>query len=129
MSNDDDGDGDGSGHKTRTDSRDPEVGVLSPRWMHEFRERSVAASAIGGFVGQLLGKFLPSTRAGGVEDPRVYWDRDELCIATQGGVTVRVDRRHAVRVADVVREGTSWYHLGASDDDLPINQQERTGTP
>lgn len=94
------------------DGEAPEVGAGSAAWMHKFKESAVAASALGGFFGGLLGKVLR---------PRLAFSWGEqggLCVRSPDGLMVTLDRAAVFDLRRVL-SGPAWYHLGASNDDLP----------
>ena len=96
------------------DARIPKVGAGSAAWFHKLVKSQVAASAIGGFIGSLMGKFI---RRG----PTFSWgDNGSLIVQSTDGISLVLDSDAVMSLRRTLIGPPAWYHLHASNDDLPI---------
>lgn len=95
------------------DAKIPNVGAGSAAWFHKLGKSQVAASAIGGFFGSFLGKYI---RRG----PTFSWsDNGSLIMQSTDGISVVLDRDAVMSLRRTLVGPPAWYCLYASDDDLP----------
>jgi hypothetical protein len=88
----------------------PQVGVGSPAWFEKLRKQHVMAAAVGGFVGNLFGRFI------GPRPTCALSAQGDLVISCHG-LTITIDRAHIREIDNVIHSKERGFHLWTRDED------------
>jgi hypothetical protein len=86
-----------------------EVGVGSPAWFEKLRKQHVLAAAVGGFFGDLFGRFI------GPRPTCALSAQGDLVIGCHG-LTITIDRHHIRDVDNVIHSKERGFHLWTCDE-------------